>query len=176
MNDREKRRERVRDIRASGTIWWWWWWLTIQLNISHLLTQLNDQIVLFLTIQFSMFVWIHFKCQTVLFGPKIWPYQVPPLQVRVGQWAMTVKVYSTFPQNFSITWVSKWNWLMSFPEHSLEVGGSYPSGEMQSVYSTITVDWVVLNLYSKIVLLLLPLVVDLFLCTLLQLVGKIFFR
>ena len=26
MNDREKWRERVRDIRASGTIWWWWWW------------------------------------------------------------------------------------------------------------------------------------------------------
>ena len=27
MNDREKRRERVRAIRASGTIWWWWWWV-----------------------------------------------------------------------------------------------------------------------------------------------------
>ena len=26
MNDREKCRERVRDIRASGTTWWWWWW------------------------------------------------------------------------------------------------------------------------------------------------------
>ena len=25
MNEREKRRERVRDIRASGAIWWWWW-------------------------------------------------------------------------------------------------------------------------------------------------------
>ena len=25
-NDREMWRERVRDIRASGTIWWWWWW------------------------------------------------------------------------------------------------------------------------------------------------------
>ena len=25
MNDREKWRERVRDIRASGTAWWWWW-------------------------------------------------------------------------------------------------------------------------------------------------------
>ena len=23
-NDREKLRERVRDIRASGTTWWWW--------------------------------------------------------------------------------------------------------------------------------------------------------
>ena len=25
MNDREEWRERVRDIRASGTTWWWWW-------------------------------------------------------------------------------------------------------------------------------------------------------
>ena len=26
MNDREKLRERVRDIRAGGATWWWWWW------------------------------------------------------------------------------------------------------------------------------------------------------
>ena len=26
MNDREEWRQRVRDIRASGTTWWWWWW------------------------------------------------------------------------------------------------------------------------------------------------------
>ena len=26
MNDWEKWRKRVRDIRASGTTWWWWWW------------------------------------------------------------------------------------------------------------------------------------------------------
>ena len=27
MNDREKWRESVRDIRASDTTrWWWWWW------------------------------------------------------------------------------------------------------------------------------------------------------
>ena len=29
MNDREKWRERVRDIRATSTTWrWWWWWFT----------------------------------------------------------------------------------------------------------------------------------------------------
>ena len=27
MNDREKWRERVRDIRATSTTWWWWWYL-----------------------------------------------------------------------------------------------------------------------------------------------------
>ena len=26
MNNWEKWRERVRDIRAGGTTWWWWWW------------------------------------------------------------------------------------------------------------------------------------------------------
>ena len=26
MSDREKWRERVRDICASGMTWWWWWW------------------------------------------------------------------------------------------------------------------------------------------------------
>ena len=26
MNEREKWRERVRDIRATSTTWWWWWW------------------------------------------------------------------------------------------------------------------------------------------------------
>ena len=26
MNDKEHWRERVRDIRASGSTWWWWWW------------------------------------------------------------------------------------------------------------------------------------------------------
>ena len=28
MNDRENWREKVRDIRASGTTWWWWWFLS----------------------------------------------------------------------------------------------------------------------------------------------------
>ena len=27
MNDREKWRERVSDIRASSTTWWWWWFV-----------------------------------------------------------------------------------------------------------------------------------------------------
>ena len=31
MNEREKWRERVRDIRAGGTTWWWWWWYYPQL-------------------------------------------------------------------------------------------------------------------------------------------------
>ena len=33
MNDREKWRERVRDIRAASTSWWWWWYIIILLYI-----------------------------------------------------------------------------------------------------------------------------------------------
>ena len=32
MNDREKLRERVRDIRARGMTWSWWWWWWHHLN------------------------------------------------------------------------------------------------------------------------------------------------
>ena len=34
MNDKEKWRERVRDIRASGMTWWWWWLSDEPLSIS----------------------------------------------------------------------------------------------------------------------------------------------
>ena len=30
MNDREKWRERVRDVHASSTTWWWWWWIPFE--------------------------------------------------------------------------------------------------------------------------------------------------
>ena len=33
MNDREKWRERVRDIRAGGTIWWWYIYIHIYIYI-----------------------------------------------------------------------------------------------------------------------------------------------
>ena len=29
MNDREKWREMVRDIRATSTTWWWWWYVCV---------------------------------------------------------------------------------------------------------------------------------------------------
>ena len=35
MNDREKWRERVRDIRATSTTWWWWWFLLIENNFLY---------------------------------------------------------------------------------------------------------------------------------------------
>ena len=42
MNDREKWRKRVRDIRASGTTWWWWWFgLVVFYGISTLVGYLK---------------------------------------------------------------------------------------------------------------------------------------
>ena len=49
MNDREKWRERVRDIRASGTTWWWWWYVLYrELNFSEKTSHYNKQIYSFL--------------------------------------------------------------------------------------------------------------------------------
>ena len=39
MNDWEKWRERVRDIRASATTWWWWWWWR---RMSKLMIETNN--------------------------------------------------------------------------------------------------------------------------------------
>ena len=41
MNDREKWRERVKDIRAGGATWWWWWWMVYQPLMAYLMPKLN---------------------------------------------------------------------------------------------------------------------------------------
>ena len=35
VNDREKWRERVRDIHAGGTTWWWWWKICSLVRFFH---------------------------------------------------------------------------------------------------------------------------------------------
>ena len=42
MNDREKWRERVRDIRAGGTTWWWWLVYKWRVNSSNSTTTLSE--------------------------------------------------------------------------------------------------------------------------------------
>ena len=44
MNNREKCRERVRDIHAGGTTWWWWW-----LQIIHWQTVKWFQVLLWIS-------------------------------------------------------------------------------------------------------------------------------
>ena len=45
------------------------------------------------------------------------------------------------PQSSSITGTSPLDRLVSYPWHSLDGGGSYPSAEKQSVYSTAPTEW-----------------------------------
>ena len=52
------------------------------------------------------------------------------------------------PQSSSIAGTSTSDCLVSYPGHSLE-GGSYPSAEKQSVYSTAPVDWAMFRLNSN---------------------------
>ena len=46
MNDREEWRERVRDIRATSTIWWWWWWWWLLFLAFLLLYSFSHRILL----------------------------------------------------------------------------------------------------------------------------------
>ena len=53
MNDGEEWRERVRDIRASGTTWWWWWWWYL---LTYLSLNVNNFSLNFLLFSFSNFL------------------------------------------------------------------------------------------------------------------------
>ena len=49
MNDGEKWRERVRDIRTSGTTWWWWWHtLTLISHVVKTITTQNRRLIYYL--------------------------------------------------------------------------------------------------------------------------------
>ena len=57
MNDSEKWRERVRDIRASGTTWWrwwWWWWHSLIVKIISISAIQFIQTILIKIILFSI--------------------------------------------------------------------------------------------------------------------------
>ena len=57
MNDREKWRERVRDIRATSTTWWWWWW---SMRISDFMVFLRRfWMVKFLLFYSKDFFWLN---------------------------------------------------------------------------------------------------------------------
>ena len=118
---------------------------TIQLSIS---TQFKRKYTVYLSktfpfqaIQFSQTVLIQriqfsISMQLVLFNPKKRPYQVLPFRARVDLGAMAMK--GCFLQSSSITGASPSYRLVSYP--GLSWGGSYPSPEVQSVYSTTPAD------------------------------------
>ena len=69
MNDREKWRERVRNIRTRGTTWWWWWWLYFKYIKDVRLTVLNNMISAFF---FCLNMYI--SCMNLLFF-KLFSYR-----------------------------------------------------------------------------------------------------
>ena len=62
-----------------------------------------------------------------------------PLQARVDLGVIAIKMYSAFPKAPALLEPHHQIILVSYPGHSL--GESYPSAEMQSVYSEATADW-----------------------------------
>ena len=99
---------------------------------------------LFQAIQFTQTIQFSISMLLVLFNPYIGPYQVLPLRPRVDLWAMAMKGYSVFPKTPAL------DYLVSYPGHSL--GGSYPSAEVESVYSTAPVDWAIHRVKCQTVL------------------------
>ena len=62
MNDREKWRETVRDIRAGGATWWWWWW-PLELTCY--------QFFLYIVVLHSI-IYFHIKNNKSVFFKKFW--------------------------------------------------------------------------------------------------------
>ena len=69
-----------------------------------------------------------------------------PLRASVDLGAMIMRGVLCIPQSSSITGTSPSDCLVFYPGHSL--GESYPSAEMQSVYSTAPGAWATISLVS----------------------------
>ena len=93
-----------------------------------------SQTILVQTIQFSI------NMQLVLFKLLIGPYHVLPFWARVDLEAMAMKGVLHIPPSSSIIGTPPSDWLVSYPGHSWG-WGSYPSAEVQSVYSTAPANW-----------------------------------
>ena len=108
---------------------------TIQFSISTVFVhkRLNVKIVLFQGIQFSIITWYSYiwSIDRTLSGVTTLGQSEPGSDGNEGMLHI--------PQNSSITETSPWDCLASYPGHSLE--GSYPSAEVQSVYSTAPANW-----------------------------------
>ena len=100
-------------------------------------TELNDQTILFLIVQF---------CISHLFAHSLnikQFYLTHPIRCYSEAGSDSNEGVLRIPQISGITGVSSSDCLASYPGHLL-VGGSYPSVEMQSAYSTTLIDWALL--------------------------------
>ena len=116
MDDREKWRERVRDIRASGTTWWWWL-CTEQINSRSIRKQsflLNKTLICTGHLQWM----IRPNLVLLVVGDKSsWPFQCTLLLVeavatggRVSQ--RTAKQTRGFPHQQERSWYFQSKWLL----------------------------------------------------------------
>ena len=108
--------------------------LTIQLNMSFVYTQLNDQTVPFLTIQFSISdLFAHsLNVKQFYLTHRTLSDATTPGQSGPGSNGKEGVLY--IPKSSSITGASPSDYLVSYQGHLLW-GGSYTSAEMQSAYS-----------------------------------------
>ena len=102
MNNREKWRERVRDIRVSGTTWWWWF-VCVQLNVETVLSQ---------TKQFN----ISAHCSSFLPIERTLSGATTP--GKSGLWRVGNKGVLCIPQSPSITGASPSDCLVSYLWHT----------------------------------------------------------
>ena len=149
MNDREKWRERVKDIRAGSTTWWGWWlvgWVLWHINLCRLFNAKSifiqfSQTVLIQTIQFSIsmqFYLTHRKSPIRCYHSRPeWTWE---------QWQWRGALHSPKPQHH---WNLTIRLFSVISGHSL--GRSYPYAEKQSVYSTAPADWARAILWSKVI-------------------------
>ena len=62
MNDREKWRERVKDIRATSTTWWWWWYVSVLYYIKLYYTKVYYIILNYIIRKCIILNYIIWKC------------------------------------------------------------------------------------------------------------------
>ena len=94
---------------------------------------------LFQAIQFNQTIQFSTIMLLILFNPKIGPHQVLPHRARVDLGAMAMRGHSVF-----LKAPAYWNLtirLFSVIFQDIHCEGSYPSAELQSVYSTAPADW-----------------------------------
>ena len=84
----------------------------------------------------------------VLFNPQIGPLSGPTTPGKSGPGSDGNEGVLCIPPSSSITKTSPSDCFMSYPGHSFG-GGSYPSAEKQSVYSTAPANWARISIEAK---------------------------
>ena len=88
----------------------------------------------------------------ILFNPSIGPLSGATTPGQSGPGSNGNEGVLRIPQSSSIAGTSPSDCLVSYPGHLLRGGGSYPSAEVPSVYSTAPADWAIHRVKCQTVL------------------------